>query len=483
MIAPVVAEIVNEVTLDTAVRLADFQRLRSTDSVSTENLVSLAVGGWLLGSGSGLQNFAVAKSLIRVRDKVNEYLLEPALPRRQLLLEQLKGEEGAQPELLAKLLANLKPIKSPPDTSDDTPNGFYRMEAQLRGGDVVPYVVQLPPEYDPNRKYPCVLALPGAGEMPEIEIEYWCGMSLPSPDGALRLGHATRYGYIVVAPAWSPSGKPYEYTEGEHDRILTSFRDALRHFSIDTDRVFISGHFDGATAAWDIAQAHPDLWAGAVIISPKADKYIVHYQDNVRASNATPDQIPLGTYIVYGQVDGALASSKLGTAVTRYLTSPAFDSLVVEYLGRGRERFLAELPRIMQWMEMSSHRRLRFPLNIETVTMRPGDRFFYWLEVPQVSESIVGNPFELNAAASGKFQATIFDPTQNTIRISSVPSQARNAVVWLSPEMIDFSRPITIIIRDNRTRHELQPDIGVMLEDARTRGDLMNVFWQAVTVP
>jgi pimeloyl-ACP methyl ester carboxylesterase len=483
LLAPVIQEIADEVTLDTAVRLADFQRLRGGAADAEENLVALAVGGWLLGPGSGLQNLAVAKSLLRVRDTVREYLLESAAPRRQQLLEQLKGEEGAQPQLLAKLLANMKPIKPLPPHGEGDANGLYRLEAKMRNGDVIPYAVQLPPEYDPNRKYPCVLALPGSGEPPDVEIEWWCGVQLPDEVGGHRMGHATRHGYIVISPFWLPAGRGYQYSEVEHDRILTCYRDALRHVSVDTDRVFIAGHFDGATAAWDIAQAHPDLWAGAVIISPSPDKYIVHYQDNVRASNATPDEIPLGTYIVFGGADGTRFESKLGTVATRYLTSPAYDTLVVEYLGRGRERFLAELPRIMQWMEMSSRRRIRFPLNIETVTMRPGDRFFYWLEIPQVLDSVSSNPYQFTPGASGKFQATILDPTQNTIRVASAPSQNRTVTVWLAPDMIDFSRPISIRVRGQNTRHQLQPDIGIMLEDARSRADLMHVFWQSVTVP
>ena len=45
-----------------------------------------------------------------------------------------------------------------------------------------------------------------------------------------------------------------------------SARSATRagDFSIDTDRVFLTGHGIGGDAAWDIALAHPDLWAGVI---------------------------------------------------------------------------------------------------------------------------------------------------------------------------------------------------------------------------
>lgn len=509
-VAEMVREIKDEVNFDSIVRLADFQRLRSDASLAADNLMSLAIGGWLLGAGSGVENFAVAQSLLRVRGKTREYLNEPSAQRRQAILQELASEEGAQPELLAKLLANMQPPRDLPAKQADDPDGLFRLSVEVQGVPVE-YLVQVPPEYDPNRKYPCILTLPGRGEPATLPIDWWCGPDIslpmnanegahidegateaasqetnsPSPLSNLRIGHATRHGYIVMAPQWMlPQQSTYQYTEGEHARILAALRDGLRHFSVDTDRVFIAGHFDGATAAWDIAQAHPDLWAGAVMLSPEADKFLVRYTDNLRAASSNPqDEIPLGTYLVVGQADGSRTNSKLGTVLTRLLTSPAFDSLFVEYIGRGRERFQAELPRIMEWMEMSSHRRIRSPRAIEMTAMRPGDRFFYWLEAPQLAPTAAGNAYEFDPTRSVKFQANRLDSTANGVRISSIPSLNRDAIVWLSPDMVDFRRPISIILRSDRKTFNLTPDIGIMLEDARTRADRMHVYWQRVVVP
>ncbi|MCA9134631.1 MAG: hypothetical protein KDA45_15795, partial [Planctomycetales bacterium] len=96
LVAPLVQEIVSEVTLDTVARFADFQRLRNDPSLPAENLVSYALGGWLLGPGAGLDNFAVAKSLIHVRRLVVEYLNDAPPPRRAQILQELAGQEGAQ---------------------------------------------------------------------------------------------------------------------------------------------------------------------------------------------------------------------------------------------------------------------------------------------------------------------------------------------------------------------------------------------------
>lgn len=480
VVKPIVDELLSEISMETDARLDDYQRFRLDEQTPVENKVALAVSGWMLGPSAGLDNFAVVKSLLRVRGMVKEYLDEAPPARRQQILTQLKGEEGAQPQLLDLILEYMKPPQTVPEPNADDPPGLHRLTHQTRNGTQVDYVVQLPPEYDPNRKYPCVLALPGRGELPESEVNWWCGQSMQSQFGPVRFGQATRYGYIVISPAWmTETQAEYQYTEKEHERILGTLRHAQRRFSVDTDRVFVSGHYDGATAAWDLAVAHPDLWAGAIMVSPGASKYIVNYVENVQGK--TPDQIPLGTYIVYGDSDGTRNVSKLGTVATRYLTSPTYDSLVVEYRGRGREKFLSELPRIMEWMQLSSHRRVRTPRTIEARTMRPGDRFFYWLEAPSVLPKAAGSPFLYNPANSATFEANLLDPAINGVNISRIASENKSAIVWLTPDMVDFNRPILVKI-GKANRFNLSPDIGVMLEDARQRADRMHVYWQRVQV-
>ncbi len=476
-------EISNEINFDSVVRLDDFQRLRKDSSVPVENLIAYAVGGWTLGSGSGLDNWAVAKSVVRVRELVQRYLTVATQAERAQILQELKGQEGAQPPLLAKIISTMKPpLAAAPHQAGD-PQGLIRQQAQLTGFGPINYVVQLPPEYNPNRKYPCVLALPGKADSPELEINWWCGMPVDVSSGQYRFGQGTRYGYIVVSPAWMTDKQTeYEYTEGEHARILTCYRDALRRFSIDTDRVFIAGHYDGGTAAWDLASSHPDLWAGAIMVSPGADKHILHYKENLRTSMRDIDQIPLGTYIVYGDNDGTRTVSFMGAVATSYLSNPNYDCVAVQYNGEGRVRFAAELPRIVEWMELSSHRRIRAMRNIEFRTMRNGDRSFYWLEAPSIIPDLAGNAYQFEPKNFGVFDARLLDSAGNGVQISKIPSPNHAAIVWLTPEMVDFSRPITFINSGRKTVQTLEPDIEVMLEDVRRRGDRQHFFWQKVAL-
>jgi pimeloyl-ACP methyl ester carboxylesterase len=484
LVKPLVDEIVAEVNLESVIRLDDYLRLRADEALKIEQRVALALSGWILGSGAGIDNFSTAKSLIKVRQSVHEYLVAPDEIQRGQALDQVKAQEGGLPENVLKILAHIKPPLTPPAVHADDPKGLHRMKVAVGDG-FVEYLVQTPPEYDPNRVYPCLLTLPGIQSSPQFQINFWCGdlapvaLSVEDPAKEIsikdyqRFGQATRHGYIVVSPAWTVSGQgAYNYTEMEHLRILRSYRDALRHFSIDTDRVFISGHHAGATAAWDIALAHPDLWAGAIIMSPTADKHIIQY------SEKNAKYVPF--YVVWGDVDGSGFREKIGTSVGKYVNSADYDVIAVSYQGRESGYFAEELPRITEWMQLSSHVRPRVQPDLDLYASRPGDDFFYWLEAGGYTTK--NNPITFDMKDREVFEGSI-NPTSNRISIRSIPS--KKASLWLTPDLVDFKRPLVVQFRTAtaKTFQDLQPDVSVILEDARSRADRLHPYQIHIEVP
>lgn len=474
LVAPMVKEIFSEVGLDSAIRLADYERLRADPSLSVEQRVSLAISGWMLGSGSGLDNFATTKSLITARSLVQQYLTESDSIRRSQILAQLKSLEGGQPDLVVKLLALMKPPKTPPPVATEDAPGLHRMQISM-GNETVNYLVQTPPEYDPNRVYPCVLSLPSLGSNPDVQVNWWCGSPIQTKASeqaeikVQRFGQATHNGYIVISPVWFTEGQlQYNYSEIEHARVLKCYRDALRHFSIDTDRVFISGHQAGAALAWDMALSHPDMWAGAVMISPTADKFIVHYDLNAKL-------IPM--YFAYGQFDGSGFRERIGTTLDKYVSSLQYDAIAVSYIGREGGYFPEEAPRIMEWMQLSSHRRERDPKDIKVSMMRPGDRFFYWIEAPEfVSDN---NSFAFNPADSKGIEAS--KTAKNGFTVGQTPSPV--TWIWLTPEMVDFKQPVSVRVKGTTKRFDVSSDLEVILEDVRQRGDRLHPFHFKIVMP
>lgn len=575
---PIVDEITADLNVHTLDRMADFLRLANDPMLSAEQKLSLAISGWLLGNGSGVDNVAVSKSLVQVRDMVRQYLASTRKPERDNLLAQLESQEGATPAYIAKLIAHMKPplektvlldavdpgdaaavlglpaeekpAAAPPaeekpvlppaapaepkaggcDPDDAPPAG--KKEADLKLGkkaapkagilddDPIParpvagakaaakappaeppakpeappeapsgpveatgipgmfeitvpglpedprikYYLQLPPEYDPYRRYPCIVTLNGAGTTPQQQIDWWAGVY--NSDVQNRFGQANRHGYIVLAPRWTREHqRSYEYTAREHAAALYTLRDACKRFSIDTDRVFLSGHSMGGDAAWDIGLAHPDLFAGVIPIVATADKYIKHkYRENAK-------YLPL--YFVSGEKDGNKLTLN-ADEWNHYLTHIGYDTMIVQYQGRGHEHFHDEVQRLFDWMNL--HKRNFYPKEFTVYSLRPWDNFFWWIETSKPKPANIVLPAEWGKSArAGEVDANIL--ATNGVRVSSTSDKV---TVWLSPEIVDFSAKMSITINNKRVPSP-GPSIVTLLEDARTRGDRQHPFWAKVS--
>ena len=437
--------------------------------VSPQRLMSLAlplcaraVTQRLQGADDATDNLKLAVSAVRVRDLMRDYLREGDAEARRRLRAKLAGEEAFAPATVASLARQMRPPLDPPAAIGP---GLHELELPARDGEPpVRCLVQLPPEYDPLRRYPAIVTLHSAWSTPLNQIEWWAGQA--GPDG-VRRGQASRHGTIVIAPAWAAAGQPaYGYSAREHAAVLDSLRAAQQRFAIDTDRVFLSGHSLGGDAAWDIALAHPDLWAGLVAISPAAGKYVNHYWRNART---------LPIYVVAGELDSALMGRN-GMDLDRYFTK-GHDATYVEYRGRGHEHFSDELLRIFDWM--GRKQRIFFPPSIEAVAMRPWDRFFWWVEMAGAPPKTVVMPTQWPPPAG--FRPLSIEAKTSPGNGITVRCGAERVKVWLAPELVDFSGPISVSIDGRKpARDGIEPNVDVMLEDLRLRGDRQHPFWAVV---
>ena len=200
--------------------------------------------------------------------------------------------------------------------------------------------------------------------------------------------------------------------------------------------------------------SHPDLWAGVICIVATANKQVQQYAQNA-------EQLPL--YFICGELDGD-KMVKNGAEFDRYMNrNAAYDCTVVEFEGRGHEHFSDEILRLFDWM--SRKQRNSFPKQIDVVSNRATDNYFWWLELQDFDPQ--GKRFSIKAGINAT----------NGISVG----KGGKIIVWLSPEMIDFTRPIT-----SRERHSpqspttIRPDLNVLLEDVRSRGDRKHPFWAKV---
>ncbi len=472
IVKPVIDEILDNLNLNNVERLDPFLQLADDAGLTTENKLALAISGWVMGGKAAIDKLNVALNMVTVRGVVSNYLVEPLAHKRTALIDSIRTLEGVTVPRVASVLAQLAPPLAIPKEANLGYGSFeFTAPGHSEHGDFR-YLVQVPPEYDPSRRYPAMIVLNGAFNSPLQELEFWAGMPPLDEEGQAtgsRQGQAMRHGYITISLEWlKPRQYEYEYSLREHEAVLTVLRDACRRLSIDTDRVFLSGHGIGGDAAWDLALAHPDLWAGAIPFVAqfdKQEKFVQHYWENA-------EYVPL--YFVAGELDGTKMSEN--AQLFDQFLKKRFDTTVVEFHGRGYEPFHDEILEIFDWL--GRHQRTWPPQEFKCNTMRDWDNFFWWIE---------GRGFP-SSVTPGNWPARNARPTPVEGRIGngnrlSARTACAETTIWLSPNIVDFDKPIRITLNGNRVKGDDQPNLEVLLEDARTRADRRRPFWAKLQVP
>jgi hypothetical protein len=208
-----------------------------------------------------------------------------------------------------------------------------------------------------------------------------------------------------------------------------------------------------------------------VAISPAAGRYVNHYWHNART-------LPL--YVVGGELDAA-SLGRNTMDLDRYFLK-GFDATYVEYRGRGHEHFSDEIMRIFDWM--GRKQRSFFPTTIDVVSMRPWDRFFWWIEMERPPPRTQVLPAEWPPAPSTRpfaIEAKTMPANTSPASMLSVHCGADRVRVWLSPELVDFSRPLTVTLDGRRLWQDpVTADTRLLLEDLRLRADRQHPFWAVI---
>jgi hypothetical protein len=114
--------------------------------------------------------------------------------------------------------------------------------------------------------------------------------------------------------------------------------------------------------------------------------------------------------------------------------------------------------------------------------MRPWDNFFWWLEADGFPEkTMVANWPPARGVRPARLRARRLEANK-----VSVSLQAERVAVWLAPELVDFNQPLVVEVNNRAITprdRRVQPDLNVLLEDARTRSDRQHPFWAKVSTP
>jgi dienelactone hydrolase len=452
-----------------------------------DQLLALAVSGWLLGNSSAEAKVDTARRLWRTRAFVLAYqrMANPA-DRRGALYEYQRGETVAFDELaqligflpppepfnpwlsaMSQLLAQspVCPLASAPwalaSGAGPLAPGPFELQVQLPGDRFKgpTYYVQLPPEYHLGRSYPVLLVLHQGGERPLEMLRRWSDL-------------AARHGYLLVAPEWELGlRQTYTYSAEEHAAVVDVLRDLRQRFPVDSDRVFLTGFGEGGTMAFDVGLAHPDLFAGVLPFGGRPQLFAERYWRN-------------GQYLPFYVVDGDRngANPRDSRRLFDQWLPRGYPSLFVLYKGRGLEWYEAELPYAFDWMsrkkrapadtELGKHGG-GGPLGEEFQTMRATDNRFYWLSTDEIYPRHLNDGRRWDQRVTGAtLQASVGRNNQINVNVRGL----KQVTVWLGRGLIDLDKPVTIILNLQRHVRNAKPNLETLLEDLYQRGDRQRLF-------
>lgn len=201
----------------------------------------------------------------------------------------------------------------------------------------MPYTVFVPSSYQAGTPAPLVVDLHGLNITPLMQILF---------DGTTDL--AEERGFIVVAPmgfsvaGWwgARAGNPVEtaqvkpgtdqrYAVGELSEIdaMRVLDMMLENYSIDPDRIYLTGHSMGGAGTYYLGAKYNDVWAG---IAPLAGA------GGIQDAEAAQRYRSLPTLVMHGEMDSIVPASTSRRSV-RWLQSVGAPHLYLEFPQKDHE--------------------------------------------------------------------------------------------------------------------------------------------------
>jgi enterochelin esterase-like enzyme len=136
------------------------------------------------------------------------------------------------------------------------PDGFVRLAYRDEVDGSPQYCrAYLPVDYDPAKKWPLVIQIHGYNGANPVYVRWW---SADSRYPGIDTEFSNHQGVIYMEP--HGRGNTQYLGMGDSD-VLHAIAEAKRLFSVDEDRVYLTGDSMGGWGTWNVSSRHPDLFA------------------------------------------------------------------------------------------------------------------------------------------------------------------------------------------------------------------------------
>ncbi|MBE7175201.1 MAG: prolyl oligopeptidase family serine peptidase [Mucilaginibacter polytrichastri] len=195
---------------------------------------------------------------------------------------------------------------------------------------VTQYLAYLPKGYNdnPEKKWPVILYLHGSSELGnDINSIFWTYFAWKTMD--------KKYPYILITPQLR-SGQ----TTWSSDDLVKVLQEVASKYSIDAERLVVTGYSLGATGAWKLAEYAPSIVAGLLPISGWGD---------VSKAN-TLKNVPIWAF--HGDADQLVNPNFTINMIQAVREAGSTDAKLTIYPGKGHDvgALTYDNPDVIQWM-------------------------------------------------------------------------------------------------------------------------------------
>jgi len=239
-----------------------------------------------------------------------------------------------------------------------------------------PYALYVPRNYSPDRTWPLVVSLHGAGSNHRLNLRRVFGKgNLPGESDVLASRVFPPLGdvdYIVASPL--ARGDMGYRGIGEKD-VLDVLADVKRRFRVDPDRVYLTGLSLGGGGALWLGMTRPDIWAAVAAVCPAVPDGLEELAGNLQ-------NVPVKVF--QGEIDPVVPAVQTRAWVQRLRDA----GVAVEYAEYRSVRHNAwdtayRDRAIFEWF--GHHRRVSKPTRVQFAADSYARASAYWLRLEKLT--------------------------------------------------------------------------------------------------
>ncbi|RFZ92770.1 hypothetical protein D0C36_15340 [Mucilaginibacter conchicola] len=376
---------------------------------------------------------------------------------------------------------------------------YLSLQFQLTDSSHTAFLVVMPPNYNSKRSYPVMFFLHGAvnsnlGYSDMIEYPEW-------EMGGWNRFYTKYAGNVIMV--YPHGGRDYNwmYPDKGFFMVPAMLRQIKNIINVDDNRVFITGHSNGATGSFSYLMKQPSPYAAFYGFNtrPRVATGGTYPRNILNRSffNVSTDQ---DYYFPPGANDSlSVTMKKIGADYQdhRYNgfphwfpkfdeSEPAFKMLFADLAKRRRNPFRASVTwecddikyGRCDWLQITeldtTAKRAAWQTDINFAIKK-------WIDLDKESKPIVHDTtlmaFKYNKK-SGAVEA-VYKNNVFTVETSDVKAFS----IWLSPEMVDLSKPVSIIVNGKlHSKQELGYNKELILESFKTSADRSAIWVNRIDV-